>query len=664
MKRKLKYFGIIVLVTMFMFVACNGDPNNGNGVQTGDTVITTARITVIAPVLGVVPVTTAPAAGSGFTTSTVTWTPTVTGTFAGSTAYTASVTLTAREGFTFTGLVTAQINGVDADVTEHTAASVILSRTFPDTATPDVVNTVAINVVAPVTGAIPITTAPAGGTGFTCGVVTWDPVHSVFQVEEEYTATVIVSVTTGFNFAGNLTATINGETATVTNNTATVATLSYTFPPTDPAVIRTAGIEVTYPVTGAEPDTTVLAGSPGFTFGAVTWEPAVTGTFDPEVRYTATVLLTASAGYTFADSLDIKTINGWTAIETNNTEDTVTLSFQFPYTSPIPYIITANETSGFDAHKEGTLIGTAGSTMANLLTAIRTDADGENIGIQFGDGDTPLNVGGTPVAFSTAGSGAEWGDVILSGIITGDPAGEGLTSAVIVISGVTITSVADITNTNTSGTANVCIFIATPATLTIAGGSLIAGTGSNNSSWALRNNASGTVIVAGGIILSPTRTVDNRGGGIFTLQGGTVTGAGDMTIHNSDANPGTINLTGGLLENTNTTVGRAIWHRAAGGRVEISGTVLVSGRSAGTQGTIHLQGSNSIFEMTGGIVENIDTGVGYAINNDTSGTITITGGTVFKAGGGFSVRARGTSTATIGPNAVIIGNTDGAVTRQ
>ena len=72
--------------------------------------------------------------------------------------------------------------------------------------------------------------------------------------------------------------------------------------------------------------------------------------------------------------------------------------------------------------------------------------------------------------------------------------------------------------------------------------------------------------------------------------------------------------------------------------------------------------------MTGGRVENIyDRNDGATICNRSPGQILITGGTVYKAGtGGLAIKASdndGTGSATIGPNAVIIGRTEGTINR-
>ena len=333
----------------FTFSGLTAATINGNGAtisnNTGDRVtisfqfpateptpITTAAIHVTAPVTGATRSTVATGTGN-FTRSAVTWSPNHT-VFAASTVYTASVTLTANAGFTFSGLNTATINGNAATITNNTGSNVTLSFQFPQTAAPALtpITTVAVNVTAPVTGAVPNTTAT--GTGdFTGSTVAWSPNHTVFAASTVYTASVALTANSGFTFSELNTATINGNAATITNNTGSTVTLSFQFPQTAaPALtpITTAAVNVTAPVTGEAPNTTAT-GTGDFTRSAVTWSPNHT-VFAASTVYTASVTLTANAGFTFS-GLTTATISGNAATITNNTGSNVTLSFQFPQTA-------------------------------------------------------------------------------------------------------------------------------------------------------------------------------------------------------------------------------------------------------------------------------------------------------------------------------------------
>jgi uncharacterized repeat protein (TIGR02543 family) len=101
---------------------------------------------------------------------------------------------------------------------------------------------IAITVTGPVTGEIPVTTAQAGSTGYTCGPVTWTPNHSPFQSNKQYTATVTLTAESGYTFDGLPSATINGYQAVISGNTGTNVKLAYTFAKTDKSI---NGIAVT-----------------------------------------------------------------------------------------------------------------------------------------------------------------------------------------------------------------------------------------------------------------------------------------------------------------------------------------------------------------------------------------------------------------------------------
>jgi hypothetical protein len=198
----------------------------------------------------------------------------------------------------------------------------------------EVITSAAISVTAPVTGATPSTTASVGAVNFTAGAVTWRPAATTFAGNTQYTATVTLTADDDYVFASTLTtATINGNAATVTNNTGATVTLSYEFAATATETeITSAVISVTAPVTGATPSATAGVGAANFTAGDVIWSPAAT-TFAGNTQYTATVTLTADDDYVFASTLTTATINGNAATVTNNTGETVMLSYEFAATA-------------------------------------------------------------------------------------------------------------------------------------------------------------------------------------------------------------------------------------------------------------------------------------------------------------------------------------------
>jgi hypothetical protein len=113
---------------------CTVTVTDSSGNIDGKTPITAAEIGITAPVKGSTPETTATVSGSVNFTNSVTWSPND-NPFKGETIYTATVTLTAKSGYTFTGLTSAnaKINGNAADLTNNTGETVMLSYIFPAT---------------------------------------------------------------------------------------------------------------------------------------------------------------------------------------------------------------------------------------------------------------------------------------------------------------------------------------------------------------------------------------------------------------------------------------------------------------------------------------------------------------------------------------------------
>ena len=100
-----------------------------------DTVISIAAIQgVTAPVIGSTPVTTITETSQY--TGTVVWSPT-NDPFAGGTVYTATITLTAKTGFTLTGVAENSFTVAGADTVTNAVDSGVITAVFPATAAPD-----------------------------------------------------------------------------------------------------------------------------------------------------------------------------------------------------------------------------------------------------------------------------------------------------------------------------------------------------------------------------------------------------------------------------------------------------------------------------------------------------------------------------------------------
>jgi len=317
---------VLALVIGFSMVGCgdgdstdpggnNDKPENKNNAPVS---ITSVNITLTAPVKGASPDTTANGTGN-FTIGTVSWTPVV-GKFLGDTVYTAAVTLTAKSGYTFTGLSSATINGQNATVSNNTGSAISLSYTFMATET----RTVA---------AITIETQPTKLT-YTHGDQL-DLAGLVVKLIYDDTTTENVAAANfeSKNIVANpahgnslVYATHNNQPITITHGSFSNTTNKLTV---NLKSITNAELNITAPVKNAEPDTTVT-GMGNFTIGTVSWSPT-DSRFLGGTEYTVTFTLTADSDYTF-NGLNFATINGQNAVLSNNTGSDVTLSHTFPAT--------------------------------------------------------------------------------------------------------------------------------------------------------------------------------------------------------------------------------------------------------------------------------------------------------------------------------------------
>jgi hypothetical protein len=146
----------------------------------------------------------------------------------------------ALANFASEGIITEPANNAVLSHTVNNGQAVKVSATgsiYTQTATltvnPASITTAAITITAPQKGMNPVTTAPAGGTGYTCGNVSWTPAHSPFLGSEKYTAEVTLTSDANHIFAATLAATINTNNAVVTIVSQTSVRVSYEFPPTD-----------------------------------------------------------------------------------------------------------------------------------------------------------------------------------------------------------------------------------------------------------------------------------------------------------------------------------------------------------------------------------------------------------------------------------------------
>ncbi|MDD2584600.1 MAG: hypothetical protein PHE99_06645, partial [Bacteroidales bacterium] len=257
----------------------------------------------------------------------VSWSP-ADNPFLGEKVYTATINLTAKTGFTLTG-VTANSFTVAGATATNSADSGVVTATFPATA-PAVINILDIPVVtAPLTGNAPVSSITE--TSQYTGLVSWSPADNPFLGEKVYTATINLTAKTGFTLTG-VTAnsfTVAGATAT---NSADSGVVTAVFPATNPAPISIANIPgVIAPATGATANTTAID-SDQYT-GTISWSPA-DDPFLSDTVYTANINLTAKSGFTLSGVVaDFFSVPNAT---TTNPVDSGVVTAVFPATDDNP----------------------------------------------------------------------------------------------------------------------------------------------------------------------------------------------------------------------------------------------------------------------------------------------------------------------------------------
>ena len=411
--------------------------------------------------------------------------------------------------------------------------------------------TVTVSAPLPV---ITIGTQPASST-----TVTQGSISGTLSV----TASVTQSATLSYQWYSNTTASNVGGTAVATGGTSASFTIPTTLTAgahyyfcevraTNNAVsVRSNVATVTVSSTtainiAAIPGVTVPAGNvtaptaitetAQYT-GTIAWSPAlVSGYFNsaPGTVYTATITLTAKAGYTLTGvAANFFTVAGATSV--SNAANSGVVTAVFPAIGS--YIITGSGNS-FTATQGGASVSNATNTgIQNVINAIRTHASEGNIIIQFGNGTTPLDIGTTPAQFLTD----EWGQITLAGSVTSQVSST--TQGTVMIDSAVVSQIF-VTGTiaNTAANGNALYSAMTSGGVLIRGGTLSA-------------TSTGYAIISAGtaansritLQLSPTITgkirpsVTSAGVGVLTLtNSGTYTFAPGSKTYTLDYPSGTI----------------------------------------------------------------------------------------------------------------------------
>ena len=389
-----------------------------------EAIITTAIISgVTLPVTGATPVTTI--TESDQYTGTVTWNTSPV-TFASNTIYTATITLTAKTGYTLTG-VSANLFTVAGTSTPATNSqnSGVISAVFPVTAT--TINVAAISgATAPAVTATPVSSIVA--TSSYTATISWSPSPVTFASSTVYTATITLTPKTGYTLAG------------VPANFFTVSGTS--TPATN--FINSGIITAVFPATATTPDYAVSIASAILAVGSTNSIAGVINVTIPATNGTDTT------GQIRGWTTNISDIMKFTITDGAGGTSTITINGS-PYTSgddyqvlsagTLPIVVTTSQSGKLNAVKT---FNVSVITTVNIGDSYR----GGKVAYILVNGDPGYDAGtqhGLIAATSNQSSGIRWyngSNTTTGATATAIGTGLGNTNAIIASQGATATSYA------------------------------------------------------------------------------------------------------------------------------------------------------------------------------------------------------------------------------
>ena len=602
MKNIIKLIGIIagVAIIIFSIAGCElFDPP-----PEVVTINIKAIAGVTAPVQGATPVTAI--TENAQYTGTVTWNGTPSA-FVYNTVYTATITLTAKEGYTLDGVTENFFTVAGANPVNNAANSGVVTAIFPQTGSdpslPDLSGDITIEPSTGVTIGTELTATYSGdeevsfqwqkdginiGTASTENPNTYTPLEDgsytvIVSLEGHNSKSATVTIITA-DLSGNITITPNTDV-----NIGTLLTATYSGDEAVSFQWKKDGVDV----------------GTASTTNPNTYTPTEDGS------YTVTV---SAEGFK------------------PKTSDPVTV------TIPANYYIITGEASSFTAQKGGVTIASGTGAIQAVINAIRTDADGEPVSIQFvGTGESALNIGTASAQF-TNDTGSTWGLIILLGKITSTNA-TATEGTVLIGAGVSVNSIADIAVTSTGANGR-AIYKTGAGTVSISGGTVSATTG--NAVYVAGADtemkiSGGTVSATSGYAVYITGTSTDTE---INISGGTVSVTTGYAVYN--AGTSTVKISSGTVSATSYS-GSALYN-ASSGEVNISG------------GTVSADGYYAVYNAGTGTVKisggNLSATSGNAVLNSNTGTVNISGGEL-SATTGPAVRNSSTGKITVSGNALI-----------
>ena len=276
-----------------------------------------------------------------------------------------------------------------------------------------------------------------------------------------------------------------------------------------------------------------------------------------------------------------------------------------------PYYLVTGSGTSFTAMLNGATAIANGSstTIANVLTAIRTNANGGAISIQFGNGTDTLNIGTASATFNS--TGGTWGTVTIEGKITSANEADDYNSGTITNSTTGTIEILGLVR-NTAGSTGIAVYNGSTGTVTINGGTAAANTGYA----AVSNGSTGTITISNGTVSTNSGTAVRISGGTVNISGGTVSATSGTAILNSG---GTVNISGGTVS---ATTGIAV--SSSTGKITVSSNAAITSAVTNVaRGTIY-NTSNGTIEILGGTVANTASNNAVYLSN-ANGSIVLGG---------------------------------------
>jgi hypothetical protein len=173
--------------------------------------------------------------------------PLVGGKFGSGIEYTATITLTAKAGYTFTGVPDNYFTVAGATNVTYTSGTNIVQAKFPATEI-TITESEIFGILKPEYGGTPTGASDIINTQYSGTSVVWEPlpVGGKFAASTSYKVTIVLAPKTGYTFTGNTASfTVAGVTGTTTYNGAN-ATVEVTFTDTDAVPTTSADVKISF----------------------------------------------------------------------------------------------------------------------------------------------------------------------------------------------------------------------------------------------------------------------------------------------------------------------------------------------------------------------------------------------------------------------------------